>query len=56
MNQVGTGPNTGVAFGVPSSHGCLGVQVDDAAWQYSLTPVGTIVDIHKRATPSAVTY
>src|SRR6478609_6019552 len=35
MNQVGTGPNTGVAFGVPSSHGCPGVQVDDAAWQYS---------------------
>jgi hypothetical protein len=45
-SQIGTGPNTGVAFGVPSSHGCLGMQVDDAAWLYSLTPIGTVVDVH----------
>jgi hypothetical protein len=40
------GPNSGVAFGIPSSHGCLGLQVDDAAWLYSFTSVGMIVDVH----------
>jgi lipoprotein-anchoring transpeptidase ErfK/SrfK len=40
------GPNRGVAFGVPSSHGCLGVDVDAAAWLYSLTTFGTTVDVH----------
>jgi hypothetical protein len=40
------GSNVGVAFGVPSSHGCVGLQVDDAAWLYSITGVGTPVDVH----------
>jgi hypothetical protein len=40
------GPNRGVAFGVPSSHGCLGVDVAAAAWLYSLTTFGTTVDVH----------
>jgi L,D-transpeptidase catalytic domain len=45
-SQVGSGANVGVAFGVPSSHGCLGLQVDDAAWLYSFTDVGTPVAVH----------
>ena len=40
------GPNQGVAFGVPSSHGCVGVAVDDALWLYSQTAFGTPVDVH----------
>jgi lipoprotein-anchoring transpeptidase ErfK/SrfK len=40
------GPNSGVAFGVPSSHGCLGLQVDDAAWLYSFTRPGMLVVVH----------
>lgn len=40
------GPNLGVAFGVPSSHGCLGLQLSDALWLYSTTHVGTPVDVH----------
>jgi lipoprotein-anchoring transpeptidase ErfK/SrfK len=43
---LGDGPNSGVAFGVPSSHGCLGLQVDDAAWLYGLTRVGMLVAVH----------
>jgi lipoprotein-anchoring transpeptidase ErfK/SrfK len=35
-----------VAFGGPSSHGCLGLQVDDAAWLYNLTTIGTLVAVH----------
>jgi lipoprotein-anchoring transpeptidase ErfK/SrfK len=45
-SAIGSGPNVGVAFGVPSSHGCLGMQVDDAAWLYSLTDIGTLVAVH----------
>jgi len=40
------GPNRGVAFGVPSSHGCLGLQVADAAWLFSVGHLGTPVDVH----------
>ena len=40
------GSNRGVAFGVPSSHGCLGLQLDDAAWLYSMTSNGMPVDVH----------
>jgi hypothetical protein len=40
------GPNRGVAFGVPSSHGCLGMDVDAAAWMYGLTRPGTPVEVH----------
>ena len=40
------GVNRGVAFGVPSSHGCLGLEVGAAAWLYSLTTYGTLVDVH----------
>ena len=40
------GVNTGIAFGIPSSHGCLGLAVDDALWLYQLTPPGTLVDVH----------
>jgi hypothetical protein len=39
-------PNRGVAFGVPSSHGCLGLQVADAAWLFGVGQVGTPVDVH----------
>jgi len=42
----GGGPNRGVAFGVPSSHGCLGLQVADAAWLFSVGHLGTPVDVH----------
>lgn len=34
------------AFGVPSSHGCVGLPVGDAEYLYNWTPVGTIVSIH----------
>jgi hypothetical protein len=40
------GANSGVAFGVPSSHGCLGLSVADAAWLYAQTSYGTPVDVH----------
>jgi hypothetical protein len=40
------GVNRGVAFGVPSSHGCLGLDVESATWLYSLTLYGTPVDVH----------
>ena len=40
------GPNLGVAFGVPSSHGCLGLEVNDALWLYRTTQVGTPVVVH----------
>jgi len=36
----------GIAFGIPSSHGCLGVEVSAAAWLYGLTAPGTPVDVH----------
>jgi hypothetical protein len=38
--------NSGVAFGVPSSHGCLGLDVDSATWLYSISAYGTPVDVH----------
>jgi hypothetical protein len=40
------GVNSGVAFGVPSSHGCLGMEVGAAAWLYTQTGYGTPVDVH----------
>jgi hypothetical protein len=40
------GANSGVAFGVPSSHGCLGLDLDSATWLYGITPLGTPVDVH----------
>lgn len=43
---AGNGPNVGVAFGVPSSHGCVGVELDDAAWLYTFTSGGMTVDVH----------
>lgn len=33
-------------FGVPTSHGCVGLPVPDAQWLYSWTPLGTIIKIH----------
>ncbi|MHB0915777.1 MAG: L,D-transpeptidase [Thermoleophilia bacterium] len=33
-------------FGVPSSHGCVGLPVPDAEYLYNWTPIGTIVSIH----------
>jgi hypothetical protein len=33
-------------FGVPTSHGCVGLPVDDAHYLYDWTPIGTIIDIH----------
>jgi L,D-transpeptidase-like protein len=45
--DVGDGAvNRGVAFGVPSSHGCLGLDVTAATWLYSITGYGTPVDVH----------
>ncbi len=40
------GTNYGVAFGVPSSHGCVGLDLDAAAWLYTITDYGTPVDVH----------
>ncbi len=33
-------------FGVPSSHGCVGLPVPDAEFLYNWAPIGTIVSIH----------
>ncbi len=33
-------------FGVPTSHGCVGLPIDDAHYLYDWTPIGTIVWIH----------
>jgi hypothetical protein len=40
------GTNRGVAFGVPSSHGCVGLDLDSATWLYSITGYGTPVEVH----------
>lgn len=40
------GANFGVAFGVPSSHGCVGIDLDAARWLFTVTGVGTPVDVH----------
>lgn len=44
--DAGAQVNGGVAFGVPSSHGCVGMDLDSATWLYSVTGVGTPVDVH----------
>lgn len=33
-------------FGVPMSHGCVNMRIDDAAWLYSWAPLGTLVNVH----------
>ncbi len=33
-------------FGVPTSHGCVGLPVPDAEYLYNWAPIGTIVSIH----------
>ncbi len=33
-------------FGVPTSHGCVGLPLDQAQWLYGWTPIGTVVQIH----------
>ena len=35
-----------ISFGVPSSHGCLGVQFDAAAYLYQFVSPGTPINIH----------
>jgi hypothetical protein len=40
------GQNSGVAFGIPSSHGCVGLDLSSATWLYSISPLGTPVDVH----------
>jgi hypothetical protein len=40
------GLNGGVAFGIPSSHGCLGLDLASATWLYTISGVGTPVDVH----------
>jgi hypothetical protein len=40
------GVNSGVAFGVPSSHGCIGLDLAAARWLYAQTGYGTVVDVH----------
>ncbi|MHB1390719.1 MAG: L,D-transpeptidase [Thermoleophilia bacterium] len=34
------------SFGVPTSHGCVGLPLPDAEYLYNWTPIGTIVSIH----------
>lgn len=34
------------SFGAPSSHGCVGLPLDEAEYLYNWTPIGTIVSIH----------
>lgn len=33
-------------FGTPMSHGCVNVNLTDAAWLYEWAPVGTLVNVH----------
>ena len=33
-------------FGTPTSHGCVGLPLDQAEYLYNWTPIGTIVSIH----------
>lgn len=33
-------------FGTPMSHGCVNVNLTDAAWLYDWAPVGTLVNVH----------
>ncbi len=33
-------------FGTPMSHGCINFKTEDAAWVYSFTVVGTVVNLH----------
>lgn len=33
-------------FGTPTSHGCVGLPLNDAEYLYNWTPIGTIVSIH----------
>lgn len=34
------------SFGVPTSHGCVGLPLPDAEYLFNWTPIGTIVSIH----------
>jgi lipoprotein-anchoring transpeptidase ErfK/SrfK len=33
-------------FGTPMSHGCVNLSIDDAAWVYSWSAMGTVVNVH----------
>jgi lipoprotein-anchoring transpeptidase ErfK/SrfK len=33
-------------FGTPMSHGCVNLSIPDAAWLYSFSTVGTVVNVH----------
>ncbi len=33
-------------FGTPMSHGCVNFKIEDAAWVYDFTTIGTLVNIH----------
>jgi lipoprotein-anchoring transpeptidase ErfK/SrfK len=33
-------------FGTPMSHGCVNFKIEDAAWVYDFTSLGTLVNIH----------
>jgi len=33
-------------FGTPTSHGCVNMNLTDAAWLYNWTPIGTLVVVH----------
>jgi lipoprotein-anchoring transpeptidase ErfK/SrfK len=33
-------------FGTPMSHGCVNLSIDDAAWLYNWSYLGTVVNVH----------
>jgi len=33
-------------FGTPMSHGCINFKIEDAAWVYDFTTIGTLVNLH----------
>jgi lipoprotein-anchoring transpeptidase ErfK/SrfK len=33
-------------YGIPMSHGCVNLSIEDAEWMFQFAEVGTMVDVH----------
>ncbi|MCI1934995.1 MAG: L,D-transpeptidase [Bifidobacteriaceae bacterium] len=45
---------TGIALGIPKSHGCINMSISDAEWVYNFAPIGTKVVVTGNTPTSAV--